>query len=140
MHLMHGSGIEGSEDQSGQLSAKIREAVDDLVGGGLTDRAWKQAGLPIRMGGFGVCDPVSAWPAARVAAVVGLWQNVERVGLPEEACKCLPPDWPASTAFLLNQQSPNFDPWCNGAMGRVTWILPRYLTPLESGGRIRFSA
>ena len=99
MHLMRGTGIAGSEDHCGRLSGKIREAVDDLVGGGLTDRAWKQAVLPIRLGGFGVCDPVTAWPATRVAAVVDCgktgreWDSrrrrasaSHRIGLPPPHC------------------------------------------------------
>lgn len=117
MFLLRGCGIAGSEVHVERLSEKICEAADDLVRGGLTDDAWAQVTMPIRLGGFGISDPIAAWPAARTAAIVGLRRHGHRVGLPPAACQHVPPDWTLATDLLQGQIGPEFEPLKNWRAG-----------------------
>ena len=61
------------EDLCRQLDMQILENLNNIVGYGITDIAWKQATLPISKGGFGVPSAVVKSNLSFVASIAQSW-------------------------------------------------------------------
>ena len=66
VHLLRSTEREGAGDHPAILRARLQEAVEDLLGMGVSDTVWEQVSLPTHLGGLGISDPLVLQPVARV--------------------------------------------------------------------------
>ena len=120
VHLLRSTEYEEAGDSPAILRARLQEAVQDLLGMGISEHAWEQACLPIRLGGLGITDPHVVQPAARLAALLNLGLNgTQAVGVPARVLAHRAPDVHATLLQLQHQLGPNMEPlasWLTGAM------------------------
>jgi hypothetical protein len=118
VHLLRSTEYEEAGDHPVILRAELQEAVQDLLGTGISDNTWDQACLPIRLGGLGITDPVVVQPAARTAALLNLGLNgTQAVGVPADVLDTPAPDMQATLCKLQLQIGPNMEPlasWLSG--------------------------
>ena len=78
VHLLRATETEGAGDHLAITQARLLEAVEDLLGMGVSDATWEQVSLPTRLGGLGISDPIVLQPAARMAALLNLGMHGRR--------------------------------------------------------------
>ena len=115
-HLMRSARHDGAEDACQALSLALREATEDVVGAALNPMQWEQATLPISAGGMCIRDPVTEWPAARLAALIVFQQKAgDTVGAPLTAFAMHAPDWVVTLAAVQSQLGSGHEPFTNWA-------------------------
>jgi hypothetical protein len=93
------------------MRARLQEAVEDLLGQGISETIWEQVSLPIRLGGLGISDPLILQPAARLAALLNLgMRGTQAVGVPASALATPARDLEGVMQRLQAQLGPNADP------------------------------
>ena len=111
VHLLRSTELEEAGQSPAMLRAKLQEVVQDLLGTGISEDAWEQVCLPIRLGGLGISDPFVLQPAARLAALVNLGLNgAKAVGVPANVLAHPAPDLHATLGRLQAQLGPNMEP------------------------------
>ena len=116
VHLLRSTELEEAGQAPARLRAKLQEATQDLLGTGLSEDAWDQVCLPIRLGGLGISDPYVVQPAARLAALATLELNGTRaVGVPASVLAHPSPDLQLKLQRLQAQLGPNMEPL-------ATWV------------------
>ena len=108
VHLLRSTEYEEAASHPAMLRARLQEALQDLLGVGISEGIWEQACLPIRLGGLGISDPHVVQPAARVAALLNLrMHGTEAVGVPAEVLRTSSPDMQGTLVKLQLQLGPN---------------------------------
>jgi hypothetical protein len=121
VHLLRSTEYEEASDHPALLRARLQEAVQDLLGTGLSEETWEQACLPIRLGGLGITDPDVVQPAARVAALLNLGMHgTQAVGVPADVLATPAPDMQVTLCRLQAQLGPNMDPLASWLAGTTT--------------------
>ena len=111
VHLLHSTEYEEAGDYPAILRARLQEAVQDLLGMGISELTWEQVCLPIRLGGLGISDPHVVQPSARIAALINLGMHgSSAVGIPPDVLKTASPDLAPTLLRLQAQLGPNMDP------------------------------
>ena len=118
VHLLRSTEYEEAGDSPAALRARLQEAVQDLLGMGISEGTWDQVSLPIRLGGLGISDPHLVQPAARFAALLNLGMHgTDAVGVPAQVLATPAPDLHDTMLRLQRQLGPNMDPlesWLSG--------------------------
>lgn len=108
-HLLRGCNTFHLKMELAFVSDCLREALGSLIGASLPDHAWFQAGLPVRLGGLGIRDPLRVVMAARISAIVGFIEDGDSVGVPNEALRA-PPDFLPRATEATNWLGDGWDP------------------------------
>ena len=120
VHLLRSTEHEEAGEHPAVLRARLQEAVQDLLGMGISESTWEQVCLPIRLGGLGISDPHVVQPAARVAALLNLGKNgTSAVGVPADVLCTPAPDLQGTLRELQVQLGPNMEPlasWLSGTL------------------------
>jgi len=120
VHLLRSTEYEEAGDHPAMLRAQLQEAVQDLLGMGLSECVWEQVSLPIRLGGLGISDPHVLQPGARVAALLNLEKHgAEAVGVPANVLRTPSPDTQGTLHKLQLQLGPNMEPLASWLTGTV---------------------
>ena len=91
-------------------SACVRSCFGDAIGcRTLSDAAWAQSSLPLRLGGLGIKDPLTLLPVARLAASLCFLERGRLLCFPEETL-CMPPDWKTHVRGLHGILGASFEP------------------------------
>ena len=121
VHLLRSTEYEEAGDHPALLRARLQEAVQDLLGTGLSEQTWEQVCLPIRLGGLGITDPDVVQPAARTAALLHLGMHgTQAVGVPADVLATPAPDMQVTLRRLQAQLGPNMDPLASWLAGTTT--------------------
>ena len=111
-------GEEGAGNHPAILRARLQEAVEDLLGMGVSEATWEQVSLPTRLGGLGISDPLVLQPAARLAALLNLGMHgTEAVGVPAPVLLTPAADLPDVLHRLQEQVGPNMEPLASWLAG-----------------------
>lgn len=121
VHLLRSTEYEEAGQHPALLRARLQEAVQDLLGVGISESSWEQVCLPIRLGGLGISDPHVLQPAARAAALLNLGMHgTEAVGVPADVLRTASPDMHGTLLKLQVQLGPNMDPLAGWLSGTTT--------------------
>ena len=107
----------GEDDFPGRVEAAHRGAFEVIVGGAISDAAWRHACLPLRLGGCGLGGVAELAPVARLAATLQFTRGVGPIlGIDNEGVE---------DAMLT----------CPDLLGRLQRVLPVDLDPLVGWAR-----
>ena len=110
-HLLRASDTYQLEDGIREAENHILGGFEDILGNCMSQPQRVQASLPLGVGGCGLRCPTLIRPAARMAALVGFYNDGgDRIGVPQFA-KQLNSSWVLPVITELHRKlGPNFDP------------------------------
>jgi len=71
-HILRGRAFSYNDPWLQALSAGLHSTFQAILGSAVPIQAWKQATLPIRLGGMGLYDPITIAPFAYLSSVIGV--------------------------------------------------------------------